>query len=55
MRDTYKPGFWSVDYTPVQKESIDPMESDEALEEYIERRRMEFFSEWNEYIAEVWE
>ena len=55
MRDTYKPGFWSVDYAPAKEEDIDPMESDEALEEYIERRRREFHSEWSEYQVKAYE
>lgn len=55
MRDTYKPSFWSVDYALVEEEDIDPMESDEALEEYIERRRREFYDEWSEYQAKAYE
>lgn len=51
MRDTYKPGFWSVDYSPTLEDDIDPAESDEDLEEYIERRREEFHKEWNEYLS----
>lgn len=54
MRDTYNPNFWSVDYAPAQ-EDIDPMESEEALEEYIERRRREFHDEWNEYQSKAYE
>lgn len=53
MRDTYKPGFWSVDYIYTQEEDIDPEEDDEALEEYIERRRIEFYKEWNAYLTEA--
>lgn len=55
MRDTYKPSFWSVDYVLTQDEDIDPMESDEALEEYIERRRREFYNDWNEYQTKAYE
>lgn len=55
MRDTYKPGFWSVDYTPTQKDDIDPMDSDEAMEAYIERRRKEFRDEWDEYLTGAYE
>lgn len=55
MRDTYKPGFWSVDYAPAKEEDIDPMENDEALEEYIERRRREFHDEWNEYQTKAYD
>ncbi len=29
---------------------LDPMESDEALEEYIERRRREFYEAWYRYL-----
>lgn len=54
MRDTYDHGFWPADYTRDQEEDIDPMESDEALEEYIERRRREFYKEWNEYLAKAY-
>ena len=49
MRDTYKPDFWSVDYTPGQEEDIDPVENDKAMERYIERRRREFYKEWLVY------
>lgn len=55
MRDTYKPSFWSVDYVPVQDEDIDPMDSDEAMEDYIERRRKEFHDEWSEYLNGAYE
>lgn len=54
MCDTYRFGFWSVDYAPTREEDIDPMESDEALEEYIERRRREFHKEWNEYLTKAY-
>lgn len=55
MRDTYKPSFWSSDYVLTQEDDIDPMESDEALEEYIERRRHEFQDEWNEYQSKAYD
>ena len=55
MRDTYKPDFWSVDYAPGQEEDIDPVENDEAMERYIERRRREFYKEWNEYQTKAYE
>lgn len=38
-----------------QCDNIDPMESDEALEEYIERRRREFHNDWNEYQTKAYE
>ena len=50
MRDTYNPDFWSVDYGPGQEEDID-----EAMERYIERRRREFYKEWNEYQEKAYE
>lgn len=50
MHDTYKPGFWAADYVQSQQDDIDPMESDEALEAYIENRRREFYCEWAEYL-----
>lgn len=49
MRDTYQ--YWDVDYAPPQ-EDIDPMEDDEAMEEYIERRRLAFREEWFQYLGE---
>lgn len=55
MRDTYKPSFWPMDYALATEEDIDPMESDEALEEYIERRRKEFHNEWNEYQTKAYD
>ena len=55
MRDTYKPDFWSVDYGPGQEEDIDPVENDTAMERYIERRRREFYKEWNEYQEKAYE
>ena len=55
MRDTYKPDFWYVDYAPGQEEDIDPVENDEAMERYIERRRREFYKEWNEYQEKAYE
>lgn len=54
MRDTYDHGFQSADYAPDQEEDIDPTESDGALEEYIERRRREFYKEWNEYLTKAY-
>lgn len=50
MRDTYQ--YWDVDYAPPQEEDIDPMESDEDMAEYIERRRSEFYEEWFRYLDE---
>lgn len=38
-----------------QYDNIDPMENDEALEEYIERRRREFHNDWNEYQTKAYE
>lgn len=43
-----------IGYGPIDEEEletdIDPMESDEAMEEYIERRREEFREEWFRYL-----
>lgn len=50
MRDTYKPNPWSSDYVPLQPDEADLDESDEAMEEYIERKRQEFYREWTEYL-----
>lgn len=50
MRDTYQ--YWGADYAPPREEYIDPMESDEATEEYIERHRLEFHEEWFQYLDE---
>lgn len=35
-----------------RKIDIDPTESDEALWEYIERNRSEFYEEWFQYLKE---
>lgn len=51
MRNNYQ--YWDVDYVPPQEEDIDPMESDETMEEYIERRRSEFHEEWFQYLDEA--
>lgn len=50
MRDKYQ--YWNADYTPNQEKDIDPMESDEAMEEYIERRWLAFREEWFQYLDE---
>ena len=47
-------GYVSLD-DKKQYDNIDPIESDEALEEYIERRRREFYREWNEYQTKAYE
>lgn len=45
-------GLWTG---PGQEEDIDPVENDEAMERYIERRRREFYKEWNEYQEKAYE
>lgn len=50
MRDTYQ--YRNTDYALFQEEDIDPMESDEAMEKYIERCRAEFHEEWFQYLEE---
>lgn len=52
MRDTYR--YWESDYISLPEEDIDPMENDEAMEEYIERRRLEFYEEWFQYLDEAY-
>lgn len=50
MRDTYQ--YWDMGYTPPKSEDIDPMESDAAMEEYIEQCRSEFHEAWFLYLDE---
>lgn len=52
MSKTYEYTSWDRDYAPPKDEEIDPMESDDAMGEYIERRRMEFHEEWFQYLKE---
>ncbi len=55
MSDTYNQNFWDADYVQPIDEEIDPLESDEAMEEYIERRRHEFYREWYKYLESACE
>lgn len=52
MRNPYGHCYWDVDYPTPEDDAPDPMESDKAMEEYIERRRMEFCEEWFQYIED---
>lgn len=50
MHDTYQD--WDTDYISYPEEGIDPIENDEAVEELIEQRRLEFREEWFQYLEE---
>lgn len=52
MSNAYQFHSWDEGYASPIDEEIDPMENDEAMEEYIERRRVEFHDEWFQYIEE---
>lgn len=44
--------YWDVGYAPPKDEYFDPTKSDEAMGEYIEHRRAEFYKEWFQYLDE---
>lgn len=53
MRQLRKqPGDYRYCESWKKHELADPFESDEALDEYIEARRREFYEDWLIYIAE---
>lgn len=50
LKNTYIPFSWCIGYGPSGKEEEVPVDSDEAMESYIEQKRHEFHEEWHEYI-----
>lgn len=49
--------YMDVDYVCVQDEDdgVDLMNDDDAIEEYIERKRVEFYKEWALYLDEEYQ